>query len=261
MLARNPFLTVMDDASFKKQLATFMARRMALFEICSHPAQVAPGYGGVPGKIGALDRLLEELISAQGEKVVLWSLFRYSLQELCRRYERFNPVRLDGTVTDAEARAEAITRFQEDDKTMLFIANLAAGGAGITLTKSRVAVYESFPIQSAHYLQSVDRIHRRGQTREVHYYVLLCRDSIEEDESERPAAKEAVSAIFLASPCPSLYPESFSWTNYCRRSTNHRRTGMSEADKDLQRQRDGQGSDPCQRPHAACESAAFGLEG
>jgi SNF2 family DNA or RNA helicase len=178
------------DIEFKQSMGSFLARRMALFELCSHPTQMVPSYDATPGKLLALDELLGELIERRGEKVVIWSFFRFSLDQIVRRYARFNPVKIDGTVSDTRARSEAITRFQEDDDTMVFVGNPAAAGAGITLTRARVAIYESFSVQAAHYLQSLDRIHRRGQTRDVSYYMLLCEDSIEEGEYNRLLKKE-----------------------------------------------------------------------
>jgi SNF2 family DNA or RNA helicase len=178
------------EAQFGNNLGSFLARRMALFELCSHPTQIVSSYHGTPGKLVALDSLVEELVGRQREKVVIWSFFRYSLGEIMRRYARFNPVRIDGTITDTQERALAISRFQQDDDTMIFVGNPAAAGAGITLTRARVAIYESFSVQAAHYLQSLDRIHRRGQAREVNYYMLLCQDSIEEDEYTRLLQKE-----------------------------------------------------------------------
>lgn len=191
-----------DDQHFKKQVRSFLARRMRLLEICSHPGQVNKNYAELPAKHACLDELLEELITTRGEKVVLWSFFRYSLSELVERYQRFNPVRLDGSVSDAEERGRIVKQFQDDSDTMLFIANPAAGGAGITLTRSRVAIYESFPVQTAHYLQSIDRIHRRGQTRDAHYYFLLCQDSIEEDEYARLMDKETKAMDLFGDPDP-----------------------------------------------------------
>jgi SNF2 family DNA or RNA helicase len=193
-----------DERGFKKQLTSFLGRRMALFEICSHPGQIYPAYGGVPAKLTALDGLLEELIERQGEKVVLWSFFRYSLQQLCTRFEKYNPVRIDGSVAKTPDRAKAVTRFQEDESTMLFIGNPAAAGVGITLTRSHVSIYESLSVQAAHYLQSLDRIHRRGQTREAKYYILLCKDSIEEGEYDRLLMKERLAQDLFADPQPDL---------------------------------------------------------
>jgi SNF2 family DNA or RNA helicase len=190
------------EAEFKVKLQSFLARRMALFELCSHPSQLISAYAAVPAKVTALDNLLEELIERRGEKVVIWSFFRYSLNEIVRRYRQYNPVRLDGTVTDTKLRADAISRFQEDNKTMLFVGNPAAAGAGITLTSSRTAIYESFSMQAAHYLQSLDRVHRRGQSRDVNYYMLLCQDSIEEDEYERLLAKEQAARELFSDSDP-----------------------------------------------------------
>jgi SNF2 family DNA or RNA helicase len=51
--------------------------------------------------------------------------------------------------------------------------------------------------QAAHYLQSLDRIHRRGQTRDVEYLVLLCNATIEVDEYERLVNKEQAAQQLL----------------------------------------------------------------
>jgi SNF2 family DNA or RNA helicase len=80
---------------------------------------------------------------------------------------------------------------------MLFAANPAAAGAGLTLHRARIAVYESMSNQAAHYLQSIDRIHRRGQTRDVEYLILLCDKTIEVDEYERLITKERFAQELL----------------------------------------------------------------
>ena len=76
---------------------------------------------------------------------------------------------------------------------MVFVANPAAAGAGLTLHRARVAIYESLSNQAAHYLQSLDRIHRRGQKREVEYVVMLCDGTLEIDRV-RPACAEGTSS-------------------------------------------------------------------
>ena len=72
---------------------------------------------------------------------------------------------------------------------MLFVGDPGAAGAGLTLHRARYAVYESMSNQAAHYLQSLDRIHRRGQDRPVEYLVLLCDETIESPEYERIPAQ------------------------------------------------------------------------
>ena len=80
---------------------------------------------------------------------------------------------------------------------MLFVGNAAAAGAGLTLHRARYAVYESMSNQAAHYLQSLDRIHRRGQDRPVEYLILVCEDSIESLEYERLLRQESDAQTLL----------------------------------------------------------------
>ena len=186
-----------DNETFQRQLTSFLARRSALIQICSNPISVVEGYIEIPAKLIALDSILEEAITQKCEKVVLWSFYTASLNAIVKRYSHFNPVRYDGTISDVAERREAVRKFQEDDETMLFVANPAAAGAGLTLHRGRLAIYESMSNQAAHYLQSLDRIHRRGQTRDVEYLILLCDKTIESDEYERLTRKErAAQALF-----------------------------------------------------------------
>jgi SNF2 family DNA or RNA helicase len=166
-------LKATDERTFRRRLTSFLARRNALLQICSNPAAVAEGYTETPAKLLALEDLLEQAILHRGEKIILWSFYTASIDAIVTKFARYNPVRYDGTVTDVADRRESIRRFQEDDQTMLFVGNPAAAGAGLTLHRARLAIYESMSNQPAHYLQSLDRIHRRGQTREVEYMVLL----------------------------------------------------------------------------------------
>ena len=191
-----------DERGFRELFQSFLARRMALLQISSNPQLVFPDYQEIPGKHIALDELLQELIIVRKEKVVLWSYFRSSLDKLEEKYREYGSVRLDGSITSNEVRRNAIDRFQRDPDTMLFIANPAAAGAGITLTAARIAVYESFPIQTAHFLQSIDRIHRRGQDREAHYYFLLAQETLEELEYERLLEKERHGFELFGDPQP-----------------------------------------------------------
>jgi SNF2 family DNA or RNA helicase len=184
-------LRAVDDITFKKRIGSFLAQRMALLQICSNPAMILHNYTETPAKLLAIDSVLDELVLQRGEKIIIWSFFTGSLDTIVNRYRRYNPVRCDGTVTRVEDRREAVRRFQEDDSTMIFVANPAAAGAGLTLHRARYAIYESMSNQAAHYLQSLDRIHRRGQTRSVEYLVLLCDRSIELREYDRLIGKEA----------------------------------------------------------------------
>lgn len=192
-----------DPRIFAKQITSFLAQRSALLQICSNPCALVDGYDETPAKLRALDQLLEDLVVRRGEKVVLWSFYTASVDAIVRRYARYGVVRYDGTVSDTAERANGVRRFQRDNETMLFVGNPAAAGAGITLHRARVAIYESFSNQAAHYLQSLDRIHRRGQSRDVEYIVLLADGTIERSEFARLEVKRDRAHDMLGDPVPA----------------------------------------------------------
>ena len=186
-----------DHATFNRRRASFLARRVALLQICSNPRGVSDTYRETPTKLTALDSLVNQLVGREGEKVVIWSFYTRSLEAIDRRFQRFGVVRYDGSVSDVAERRDAVRRFQEDNETMIFVANPAAAGAGLTLHRARIAIYESLSSQAAQYLQSLDRIHRRGQHRDVEYLVLLCDDTLEVSEYDRLVQKEQAAQQLL----------------------------------------------------------------
>ena len=195
-------IEALDDKQFLKQLGTYLARRMALLRITSNPAGVFDQYDELPAKLGALDELVARFVERDGEKLVIWSCFTASLDAIVRRYVPFGAVRYDGAVTSIAERRESVRSFQNDPDTRIFVANPAAAGAGLTLHAARYAVYESFTNQAAQYLQSLDRIHRRGQSREVEYFVLLAEGTIEPTEFDGLVRKEERARELLSDVVP-----------------------------------------------------------
>lgn len=185
-----------NEKDFGRQYANFLARRSALLQLCSNPAAIDPTYNETPAKLEALDAVIDWLMSAN-EKVLVWSFYTQSITAIVERYQAHGAMRYDGQVTDVDTRRETVRRFQEDNESMILVANPAAAGAGLTLHRARFAVYESLSNQAAHYLQSLDRIHRRGQKREVEYLVLLCDKTLEIQEYERLVNKEVAAQSLL----------------------------------------------------------------
>ena len=186
-----------DETGFIGQRTNFLARRAALLQICSNPSGVLETYSETPAKLVALDALVKQLVGQECEKVVIWSFYTASVAAITQRYACYGAVRYDGSVSDVGVRRDAVRRFQEDDETMVFVANPAAAGAGLTLHRARIAIYESLSNQAAHYLQSLDRIHRRGQERDVEYVVILCDGTLEVSEYDRLVQKEQAAQDLL----------------------------------------------------------------
>jgi len=179
----------LDNTTFRRNLATYFQRRAALLQICSCPTMVDPTFPEIPAKYSALDTLLNNLF-AQGRKVLVWSFFTKCLDEIQQRYNHIPTVRVDGTVPVSD-RKNAVIAFQTYPEVLLFLGNPAAAGAGITLHAAYDAVYVSYSNQAAHYLQSLDRIHRRGQVSNiVNYYLFVCNGTIEQTEMLRLREKE-----------------------------------------------------------------------
>lgn len=192
-------LQQVSEEQFRSDYTSYFARRAALLRICSDPAAVDPSVTEVPAKIAALDALLEQWVEG-GEKVVVWSFYRSMLNRLAERYAHYGLVRVDGSIGEVSERRAAVASFQNDPETQIFLGNPAAAGAGITLHSAAISIYESMSNQAAHYLQSLDRTHRRGQTRDVEYVALLCDGTIEWAEYERLHRKAAMQADLLGDP-------------------------------------------------------------
>lgn len=200
------FLKTLDNRSFKRSLATYFQKRSAMLQICTSPKLIDSLITEVSAKYLALDDFLHNHINILGKKVVLWSVYTRSIDELFERYAQFNPVRIDGKVPDINTRQEMVRKFQSDPSTKLFIGNPAAAGAGITLHSASIAIYLSFSNQAAHYMQSLDRIHRRGQmSDEVDYYFIICDNTIESFELKRLSSKQATQSELLGDIEDSIF--------------------------------------------------------
>ena len=64
-------------------------------------------------------------------------------------------------------------RFQTDEKTRFFVGNPTTGGFGFTLTACKTVIYYSNNYNLEVRMQSEDRAHRMGQTKELLFILIL----------------------------------------------------------------------------------------
>jgi SNF2 family DNA or RNA helicase len=125
-----------------------------------------------PAKIEYVLKRVRELAN-QGKKVVVWSAFVRNVQLLESKLSDLGAVTIYGAIEtgdedDAETREWRLREFHESDACKILIANPAAGGEGISLHRvCHNAIYLDRTFNAAHYLQSVDRIHRLGLDRKA----------------------------------------------------------------------------------------------
>ena len=130
-------------------------------------------------KLKALMEILEET----DEKVIIWATYVHNIQEIIKalseKYGSESTVSMFGE-TSVPDRQEAVRRFQEDPVCRFFVANPTTGGYGLTLTKAKYVVYYSNNYNLEVRLQSEDRAHRIGQTKNVVYIDIIAKDTIDE---------------------------------------------------------------------------------
>jgi SNF2 family DNA or RNA helicase len=154
-----------------------------------------------PAKVNWVLSRTEELIN-EHQKVLIWTQFVMNVRSLERLLSHHGAVVLYGQVPtgdedDPETREFRIRAFHEDPDTKVMIANPAAAGEGISLHMAcHHALYLDRSFNAAHYLQSVDRIHRLGSVRETEVEIPEAADTIDGRVAERLNRKvRAMSAV------------------------------------------------------------------
>ena len=118
---------------------------------------------------------LAEKCLARGEKIVIACCYDDELYSL-RDYFKDKCVIYNGKMSLKE-KDEAIKKFNTDPNIMIFIGNIIAAGVGITLTSSRVVIFNNFSYVPGDNSQFQDRVHRIGQTRDVHIFYQFFKDT------------------------------------------------------------------------------------
>lgn len=159
-----------------------------------------------PAKIEYLLKRVKEIIKSNPKnKIVIWTYFVRNiilLEHLCKE---FNPVVIYGAINsgsdeDITTREGRIRKFHEDDTCRVMIANPQACGEGISLHKvCHFAIYLDRTFNAAHYLQSVDRIHRLGLDNKVDTIVeiIIGEGTLDEQLKDRLNDKVEVMARVL----------------------------------------------------------------
>lgn len=171
---------------------TALARVLRLSQLASNPRLLFPGDVREPGKFVEIDRMIEDLVVRGGRKVILWSYYVGTVEELLRRCGHLGAVSIYGAV-ESESRIRIAEQFQTDPDTRVLVANPAAAGTGFTLTAATYAIYETLTWRYDLYAQSQDRNHRIGQESPVVYLRLIAEDTIEEAIVQALARKEAMA--------------------------------------------------------------------
>jgi superfamily II DNA or RNA helicase len=189
-IIRKKFLTEMD--LLRLQQALLMARLSAnsSFLVDKHP----PGYSS---KLERCGELLEQLLDEADRKIVIFSEWKRMLDLIQPLLEKHPAeyVRLDGDVPQKE-RQKLVHRFQTDSQCRAFLAT-NAGATGLNLQAANTVINVDLPWNPAVLEQRIARAHRMGQKRNVHVYVLVSEDTIEDNLLNTLSSKKKLASAAI----------------------------------------------------------------
>ena len=118
-------------------------------------------------------------ITSQGEKVVVFSVFKEPLSQLAAKLGGFRYSLNTGDTPDAVA-FQNMTRFQEDPNEQVFLATGQKCGTGFNLNSSMYLIFIDTPYTFSLFEQCYQRVHRINNSRPAFIKVLTCSETIDE---------------------------------------------------------------------------------
>lgn len=178
------------------------AMSMKLRQIAGGSFKGKPAWQSVgSAKLSALSDLIDELGTAP---FLIWCQFRHESDRISQLLDdmKIPHGKCNGTVSGAEVD-KAIRDFKAGEIRAL-ICNSQTVGHGVTLVKSgdrpcSTAIYYSMDFSYERHAQSLDRIHRPGQTEPCTYLYLAAVDTVDEAMAAAVRNKENVSKAMLDS--------------------------------------------------------------
>jgi SNF2 family DNA or RNA helicase len=130
-----------------------------------------------------IDELMAIVEETDG-KMIIWANYRHDIEAIKLALQKeygMNSVATYFGDTEAEERQRIVNRFQDmNDELRFFVGNPSTGGYGLTLTAAATMVYYSNSFDLEKRLQSEDRAHRIGQTKNVTYIDLIAPGTVDE---------------------------------------------------------------------------------
>lgn len=115
----------------------------------------------------------KDLVDSTDDRVVVFYNFSDELTAMLSLVD-------DRPVSIINGSTKDLTAYEDDGDSITFI-QYQAGAMGLNLQKANKVIYFTLPESSELYEQSKKRVHRIGQDKRCFYYLMMCKDSVEED--------------------------------------------------------------------------------
>lgn len=161
----------------------------------------------IPGANPKLELLRERVrvLMEAGESVIIWARYTVQILDIAKALteDGHRVVTYYGDV-DSETRSANIDAFERGEA-KVFIGNQQAGGTGITLVAASYVIYFSNNFRLRDRLQSEDRAHRIGQTKNVTYVNFIANETVDEEVVEALINKQEVSEMIQSGAIRVIY--------------------------------------------------------
>ncbi len=151
-----------------------------------------------------VNRIAGDIMNAveQGQKVIVFSQYTSTIHDIEFILGTFKDGPRTAILTgqdSAESRQQSVDQFQNDRNCKVFIANIKAGGVGITLTAASIVMFADMEWSPEIHNQAMDRAHRIGQSGTVNVYYYICKETIEEKIVELLSQKKEIISKLVKS--------------------------------------------------------------
>lgn len=140
---------------------TNLTKRLYAREICGQYSQA---------KLDAFKDLLE----STNDRLIVFYNFTDEIKKLYEIAEK-----LERPTSWINGMSKTLAAYEKYDNSVTFV-QYQAGAMGLNLQKANKIIYYSLPERSELFEQSKKRIHRIGQDKPCYYYIMTCRNSVEE---------------------------------------------------------------------------------
>lgn len=151
----------------------------------------------ISSKVERCVDLVNQLVE-QGEKVLIFSTFKETVNVLKEELKEFKPLIGTGDI-DPQTISNNVDKFQTDPNCKVFICTHQKLGTGQTLNAASYAIFIDTPWTAGDFNQACDRIHRIGSRKDktVFIYNLICKDTFDERVNELIKQKDAISDFMI----------------------------------------------------------------
>lgn len=116
-----------------------------------------------------------DLVTSTQDRLIVFYNFNEELHQLKKVAES-----LERPISEVNGHVKDLSAYESEDNSITFVQYMA-GSMGLNLQKANKIIYFTLPLVSEHFEQSKKRIHRIGQTNTCFYYLMICKNSIEEE--------------------------------------------------------------------------------